>query len=185
VEDSWSKSGDFPGDARTFVSAVSESQGAIVAGGFSETGELVSQAYYFDVWSDAWIQLDNAPLTTRGMEGFCLNNQIYFVGGLAPFFTRVDGVQRYSFENIRIDPLVRIWPVPARLGEQIYLEVSDLTTNGSIEIFDIKGVRIYSEPLISGQTFLSLSTLDMEDGVYFIRVSAGEINTIRKIVITR
>ncbi len=67
------------------------------------------------------------------------------------------------------EPKVAIYPNPA--NNRITVDIESVESNGSIEIFNIIGVKLINEKLISGQTSVDLNRIP--SGVYFYQIKSG------------
>lgn len=83
-----------------------------------------------------------------------------------------------SVESELADNL-KLYPNPA--SGQINVELSSLSENSSLDIFDISGKIVYTQSLIQLENAIDISGLDK--GVYFITIQTGKNNYSEKIVV--
>lgn len=182
----WIEQAAFPGAARSYATAVSEPGGAVVAGGTTESDSLLSEAYHFSATTGKWTRLDDLPVSrVRGMEGFRLANRIYLCGGLSVAFTRIDQVQQLSFSFEEIQPIVKVWPVPARDQLRAYIEVDHYFSGATLEVFNIRGEQLFETLFSSDQLFFEIPLLEFQDGIYYMKMIVGEESYLRTFVVMK
>ncbi|HXP51263.1 MAG TPA: alkaline phosphatase family protein, partial [Bacteroidia bacterium] len=81
---------------------------------------------------------------------------------------------------------VNTWPVPAKNECNIHI-VSSAVDNANIGMYDISGRKIKNiqTELKPGGNDISISTVDVADGVYFLDILGEKINVTRKIVVAK
>lgn len=90
------------------------------------------------------------------------------------------GCSQQTSTSTQLDVPVEIFPNPA--GD--YLTVSASSNNDlRIEMFNITGQRILSNNIFAGEGQVTISTADIVEGVYFIKVSSGDLFSVQKIIV--
>jgi len=104
------------------------------------------------------------------------------------YYTRVNpwfvGIDEKTTDNTLP---VHVYPNPAKDNLKISFHIEK---NKSVEIrlFDVMGKRVYSRTIENpgnGEGNISINTSFFPEGVYFLRVSSGNRNSVKKVVLTR
>jgi len=88
--------------------------------------------------------------------------------------------------GIPVNPLktdISVYPNPSQGKFQVDIVDSQFTNEFSLEIYDIKGQKIYATTQKSQQTSVNLDLSEYPAGIYFIRLSEGNLQYKRKILI--
>lgn len=182
----WSLQNDYPGEARSYAAVVEEPGGAVVAGGMSADGALLSESYYYEAKTGQWQKLDDLPVQpVRGMEGFRLSNEVYFCGGLALNFTRLDRVQVLSLSEEELDVRIQVWPVPAREHLRAHLEWEIQIGTGTLDVFDIQGRQLFHMELEPDRFDFDIPVIALQNGIYYMRLQVGEETYLHPFMVMR
>jgi hypothetical protein len=87
------------------------------------------------------------------------------------------GIASYQMEEVPFS----IYPNP--FNSEVVIEAeSNFSKESTIEVYNVLGKKLFTvnEKLKSGKTNLNLSSL--ENGVYFIRLTNGNLSTTKKLV---
>lgn len=180
LQDTWSGAGLFPGNARTYACAVAVPGGAVVCGGMSADGALLSEVYHYNALQQGWQRLPDQPVAlVRGMEGFRLGNAVYFCGGLTSNYTRIDRCQRLEFGEEGLLPVLELWPVPTASVLNIYIESDPYHGEVVLDVADVTGRYVVNGKLASGQYAWSIPTDGFPPGIYYLRLTTGEGESYR------
>jgi len=74
--------------------------------------------------------------------------------------------------------LIKIYPNPANTN--ISVEVSQTDKNSILSIYNMIGIELIKQPIKENKTQIDISQL--KSGIYFIKVTRGDIITTKKIV---
>lgn len=184
LSEEWLQLKDYPGQARAYASALAEPGGAVIAGGDSEDGVLLDESYYFEAAAETWSQMDRLSEPIRGMEGFRLDAEIYFCGGLTKNFTRVNTVQLLASNRVEVETVLRVWPVPARDELNYYFNIAS-ADKLKLQLVSQAGELILESEL-SSYTFLG--QLDLERvgaGLYYLRLQNATGASVQPLVIVK
>ncbi|NOX86595.1 MAG: T9SS type A sorting domain-containing protein [Chlorobi bacterium] len=104
------------------------------------------------------------------------------------YYTRVNpwfvGIEENSGKN---GILLHVYPNPAKDEIKINYRIGK-RGNVEIRLFNIVGKEVYSKLLKSaetGQNQISVNTSFLPEGIYFLQVSSGSRNSVRKVVLAR
>jgi DNA/RNA endonuclease YhcR with UshA esterase domain len=107
----------------------------------------------------------------RAVAGSILRNSeetysIYIVNDIAT-----------GLSETQLDQSLTLWPNPAH-G---YTNINGLLKNDKIEVLDITGRVVFTQ--VANETFVVVPTLDLNAGIYFVRVQSGSTSVTRKLVV--
>ncbi|MDG1148378.1 MAG: T9SS type A sorting domain-containing protein, partial [Crocinitomicaceae bacterium] len=86
------------------------------------------------------------------------------------------------YEDEFTNLMVTIYPNPA--ADLIAIQIGGLVKeNLSIEMIDLKGAVVGSHQINAGQTIAYFDVSTVYAGSYFIRISNGDYQTIRKVMV--
>lgn len=74
---------------------------------------------------------------------------------------------------------VRVYPIPAK--SRLFIELDELATNASMQIFDVSGKLITKEPIKNKVTEMNIE--GFRKSIYFIKIYNGTENYCREVVI--
>ena len=179
----WREVASFTGQARTYATALGGAFGCIVYGGQSKNGELLSEIYSFDKSSNKWSrEIDLTHPDVRGME-----EGHFLVGGLTHNFTRVSAVQRYGIDEEAQRDQLKVWPNPTRSLLSIYIDehavlgVEDIL----VQLFDVHGMMIAEADITGQKNFRTLDTESLNNGIYYLRITAQGYSIVEAISVMK
>ena len=81
-------------------------------------------------------------------------------------------------------PNVKLYPNPTR--DEVNVEVEGYYDNNlSISLYDFQGILIYSQEQCSSKVSISLSELNIPNGLYVLRIYMDEVSVNEKIIYMR
>jgi hypothetical protein len=89
-----------------------------------------------------------------------------------------------ALEDIDSDDAIRFYPNPANEAIQIVKTTGSFTHDAVVRISDLSGREVRALSLRSGSSAESISTLDLNEGLYFFMVYEGQsLTSIQKVTI--
>ncbi|MDC1212044.1 T9SS type A sorting domain-containing protein [bacterium] len=171
----WMKLDDFPGSVRVYSCVLEYPDGAILAGGADESGNLLDEVYFWNVELEGWVKTSRGyPIMNRGMRGFTLSGKIFFIGGLTSNFTRVPLVYQLDFSSNPVQNTIQIWPNPVREDVSVFIQSEWKANQPQVEIFDSSGNLIEAEFQYFNRELIRLETSELKNGVYQILIHWDE-----------
>ena len=87
-------------------------------------------------------------------------------------------------EAMKFQPEVGVYPNPTRDEVNVVVE-GDYYSNFSVALYDLRGTMIYQEEKCSEKVSISLSELNVLNGLYVIRINTGNLILNKKIIYLR
>ena len=78
-----------------------------------------------------------------------------------------------TLNNLIIEKEFTVFPNPNNGNMQVSYEIP-LNTNGTFEVYNMIGDKLFSYPLVGGENTFSISHTDLNPGIYFYRAIAGD-----------
>jgi hypothetical protein len=145
--------------------------GAILAGGADESGNLFNEVYFWNVELERWVKTSRGyPIMNRGMRGFTLSGMVFFIGGLTSNFTRVPLVYELDFRSNPKQSNLEIWPNPARRDAGAFIQSEWKANQSQVELFDSSGKLIEVEFNYVNRELIHMETSALKNGVYQILI---------------
>jgi N-acetylneuraminic acid mutarotase len=179
ITEKWTKLDPFPGQARAYADCqLIGREYAICAGGQNANDELLNEVYLFKD-NDGFMEIAPLPMPEiRGMQSFFLNDAVFFIGGLTPFFTRTNVVQKLVFESQEVESnALLVYPNPSRGFIEISVVDRFTTKIHQINLHKIDqrlNLVFYRSINLSNY---SLDVSNLEAGVYSLRVALSDGST--------
>jgi subtilisin family serine protease len=117
-----------------------------------------------------------------GIRGDSIPNTVYGYGRINALAAVKEAMRLTSLPEVSDDKLLmRVYPNPA--NEQFLIEVADLPSNGSLELFDLTGQLLNRQAIGSGRNqILEVKIGDLPRGMYLYRLQSGGKTGAGKII---
>ena len=186
ISEQWKQLTDFEGNSRTYVCVLDVPSGALIVGGNDVQGNLLNEVYHWDDQNQVWLQTVNLfPLMVRGMKGITIDDQVLLIGGLTSNFTRISNVYELDFTTIPSEYGLKVWPNPVRTDVSVTIEIGSKCDDCNLEVFDISGEFIHVSFDIVTSHYMQFKTSKLDNGVYQLRHSNGDIFFIAPMIIIK
>ncbi len=143
----------------------------------TDTFNLVSQPY-LDIWEGIHSSINGADINGDGLLDFVIGN---YSGGLAYFKgdTTLNPPSAIIEHAAQLD--IKLYPNPA--DKQLTLEIDHVNHNISVEIYDLAGKRLLQQQF-TPKSVINLSTENLSQGFYIIKLVSGNGATTKKFAVT-
>jgi len=193
VGEVWTQMPNFDHEMRTYSATVGVGTGVILCGGMTATNDLnnpqslSNTALYFDANSKTWIKLKDFPVRLRGLDGFRINNSVYFCNGLTHGFSRLNTVYRLDFTIDPALPICLIYPIPARDNLIVYLlqNLDQPAEEYTLQIYDVFGRTWMHRKFQMRESSIEFPLDELANGNYWVRLANDQFDITRHIVITK
>jgi len=190
----WTEANPFPGETRTFFELKPWDNGLILIGGTTDnTFETVSnENYFYNVETDTWMELMPKPTAwnTGNATSLLVDGvwKLVCAGGFNQNYLL--DTEIYSKENLSISDihetdlchLKNMQPIGGRIPKLIFCTKE----NGRVEmtVWDGQGRLVRKKKQIAagaGKHLISLSDLNLSNGIYLITLSQNGVTQTKKI----
>lgn len=164
LTDTWQAIPDFPEAGRAYATAVATNSFGYVGTGQDEAGVFQPGIYRFDPANGDWQAVASLPENVRGMSGFGIRDEPFFLTGLDESFTRISKSWKLDGATEGAADIAHVYPNPTSGTTMVK------APNGSrIELLTTDGRRI-TDAMISHQHSYLLT--DLPKGSYYVRITA-------------
>lgn len=174
LTDTWQILPDFPEAGRAYATAVATNHFGYVGTGQDEAGVFQPEIYAYDPANAGWQAVASLPENVRGMSGFGIGDEPFFLTGLDDSFTRISKGWKLAGAAAGTEELTAVYPNPTSSDAMIK------APNGSrVELLATDGRRI-SDAVVSHQHAYLLT--DLPKGSYYVRITAPS-ETVSKLIV--
>jgi hypothetical protein len=155
----------------------------VVGLGIDSLNNLYNDFQYYDPSFHTWTTLPSLPSSARkGCSSFFSGNNLYICNGIDASGNRLNETWKISLVNDidenDEDGNIRSYPNPA--ASYLTLKITD---NGILETYSPEGKLLRSEKVNAGANMIS--TTELENGIYFIKLKTKASVSIQKILVQK
>ena len=141
----------------------------------------------FDIGSGVRVNADHHPFVLTGLTGETTYDIYVRAVCGSSFFSenwsnRVTITTQYSSINSAIDD-ARVILFPNPTSSDVELTMPTSHSEVRVEVIDIEGRVRLSALLPAGTAKTTLSTSQLSQGAYYVRVVGGDINAVKKLIV--